>query len=95
MASNTVAGHISIILSVHTRIRQIRCVHAAALRHRVVVVDGLKEFTHELKGIGRDFNQLVVLSNMGKIKEVHLDETWQALAKNYLGLQELAEREVR
>lgn len=70
-------------------------VRAAALRHRVVVVDGLKEFTHELKGIGRNFNQLVVLSNMGKIKEVHLDETWQALAKIYLGLQELAEREVR
>lgn len=27
-------------------------VRAAALRHRVVVVDGLKEFIHELKGIG-------------------------------------------
>ena len=70
-------------------------VRAAALRHRVVIVDGRQEFTHELKGIGRNFNQLVVLSNMGKIKEVHLDETWQALAKIYLGLQELVEREVR
>ena len=26
-------------------------VRAAALRHRVVVIDGLREFTHELKGI--------------------------------------------
>ena len=37
-------------------------VRAAALRHRVVVIDGLKEFTHELKGIGRNINQLVVLA---------------------------------
>lgn len=29
-------------------------VRAAAMRHRVVVVDGLKEMTHELKGIGRN-----------------------------------------
>lgn len=36
-----------------------------------------------------------ILSNMGKIKDVHLDETWQALAKIYLELQALAEREVR
>ena len=28
-------------------------VRTAALRHRVVVIDGLKEITHELKGIGR------------------------------------------
>ena len=57
-------------------------------------IDGARKMKVQLKGIGRNFNQLVVLSNMGKIKEVHLDETWQALAKVYLGLQELAEREV-
>ena len=43
-------------------------VRAAALRHRVVVVDGLREITHELKGIGRSLNQLTVLCNMGRIK---------------------------
>ena len=32
-------------------------VRAAALRHRVVVIDGLREFTHELKGIGRNINR--------------------------------------
>lgn len=36
-------------------------VRAAALRHKVVVVDGLKEHTHELKGIGRSLNQLTIL----------------------------------
>ena len=69
-------------------------VRAAALRHRVVVA-GLKEFTHELKGIGRNLNQLVVLSNMGKIQDVHLGETMEALGQIYRQLRELAEQEKR
>ena len=68
-------------------------VRAAALRHRVVVIDGLKEITHELKGIGRSINQLVVLCNMGRIKEVHLEDAWQSLSQIYLKLRELAEQE--
>lgn len=70
-------------------------VRAAALRHRVVVIDGLKEITHELKGIGRNINQLVLLCNMGRIKEVHLGDAWQSLSQVYLKLQELTDREVR
>ena len=70
-------------------------VRAAALRHRVVVVDGLKELTHELKGIGRNLNQLVVLSNMGKIQDVYLGETMEALGQIYRQLRELAEQEKR
>ena len=70
-------------------------VRAAALRHRVVVIDGLKEITHELKGIGRSINQLVLLCNMGRIKEVHLEDAWQSLSQVYLKLQELTDREVR
>ena len=59
-------------------------VRAAALRHRVVVIDGLKEFTHELKGIGRNINQLVVLANMGKITVVYGDR----LAEGYAQVSE-------
>lgn len=70
-------------------------VRAAALRHRVVVIDGLKEITHELKGIGRSINQLVLLCNMGRIKEVHLEDAWQSLSQVYLKLQELTDREAR
>ena len=70
-------------------------VRAAALRHRVVVIDGLKEFTHELKGIGRNINQLVVLANMGKIREVRLGETMEALGRIYHQLRELTEQEHR
>ena len=38
-------------------------------------------------------NQLVVLCNMGRIKEVHLDDAWQTLSQVYLKLRELAEQE--
>ena len=68
-------------------------VRAAALRHRVVVVDGLQEITHELKGIGRSLNQLTVLCNMGRIKEARLGDAWQVLSQIYLKLRELAEQE--
>ena len=67
-------------------------VRTAALRQ---VIGGLKEFTHELKGIGRNLNQLVVLSNMGKIQDVYLGETMEALGQIYCQLRELAELEKR
>ena len=69
-------------------------VRATALRHRVVVIDGLKEFTHELKGIGRNI-KLVVLANMGKIRGVRLGETMEALGRIYGQLRELTEQEHR
>ena len=68
-------------------------VRAAALRHRVVVIDGLKEFARELKGIGHNINQPVVLADMGKIQEVRLGETMEALGRIYHQLRELTEQE--
>ena len=50
---------------------------------------------HELKGIGRSINQLAVLSNMGRIQEIHLGEVWQMLSRIYLKLQKLTEQEKR
>ena len=70
-------------------------VRAGALRHRVMGIGVLKEFTHELKGIGRNVNQLVVLANMGKIKEVRLGETMEALGRIYHQLRDLTDQEHR
>lgn len=70
-------------------------VRAAALRHRVVVVDGLKEHTHELKGIGRSLNQLAILAHEGRISAANLDSVYTALEKNYIGLCTLAGQEQR
>ncbi len=70
-------------------------VRAAALRHKVVVVDGLREYTRELKGVGRSLNQLAILAHEGRISTVNLDSTCAALEKNYIGLCTLAGREQR
>ena len=70
-------------------------VRAAALRHKVVVVDGLKEHTHELKGIGRSLNQLAILAHEGRISAANLDSVYTALEKNYIGLCTLAGQEQR
>ena len=70
-------------------------VRAAALRHKVVVVDGLKEHTHELKGIGRSLNQLTILAHEGRISAVDLDSVFSALEKNYISLCKLADQERR
>lgn len=68
-------------------------VRAAAMRHKVTVIDGLPEMTRELKGIGRNLNQLTILANQRHITEVNLGETLVKLAEIYNRLQELAEQE--
>lgn len=70
-------------------------VRAAAMRHRVVVVNGLPEITRELKGIGRNLNQLTVLANMDRVAEINLGEATAALAALYNSVQALAQQEER
>lgn len=70
-------------------------IRAAALRHKVTVVEGLPEITHELKGIGRNINQVVTLAHQGRIKTVYLEDTVTDLAQIYNKLSELADRECR
>jgi hypothetical protein len=47
-------------------------VRAAALKHKIVRVEGLKEVVHELKSIGRNLNQITTLANMGQIQAIDL-----------------------
>ena len=68
---------------------------ACSMRHKVVVVNGLKDYTRELKAIGRNLNQLTVLAHEGRIQLVNLDGVESALEKNYIGIQQLAELERR
>ena len=70
-------------------------IRACALRHKVVVVEGVKECNSELKAIGRNLNQLTVLAHEGRIQLVNLDGVESALEKNYIGIQQLAELERR
>ena len=70
-------------------------IRACALRHKVVVVEGVKEYNSELKAIGRNLNQLTVLAHEGRIQLVNLEGVESALEKNYIGIQRLAELERR
>ena len=70
-------------------------IRACALRHKVVVVEGVKECNSELKAVGRNLNQLTVLAHEGRIQLVNLDGVESALEKNYIGIQQLAELERR
>lgn len=70
-------------------------IRAAVMRHRVVVVDGLKDITHELKGMSRNLNQLTILANEGRFNAPNLSHMVDALEKIYTRLGELVEREKR
>ncbi len=70
-------------------------VRAAAMRHKVTVVPGLKELTHELKGIGRNLNQLTMLANAGVIQTVDLAKTEKQLDRVYIELSKLSSMEHR
>ena len=64
---------------------------AAALHQQVRTVPGLKELNRELKGIGRNLNQLTVLAHEGKIKTVYLNETDDALRSLFYPLMRITE----
>ena len=70
-------------------------IRAAAMRHRVVVVDGLKELTHELKGLGRNLNQLTMLAHQGRFTAPDLHGMIQTLGRVYDKLDALAGQERR
>lgn len=59
---------------------------ATALNKDVIVIDGIKDFTHLLSKLGANINQLTVLAHQGKIKcpditqaNKLLNEIWQYL----------------
>ena len=68
-------------------------IRAAAMRHKVTVVPGLKDVTHELKSIGRNINQLAVLVHEGKVQIASFDEVCEKLGLLFLAVRRLAEQE--
>ena len=70
-------------------------IRAAAMRHKVVVVDGLREMTHEVRGIGRNLNQLTILANEGRFTSPDLSKMVEKLDKIYGQLYILSDQERR
>ena len=54
-----------------------------ATNKKVINYDGLKELTTQIKKLGNNVNQLLILSRQGKIKTVNLAATQLELKKIY------------
>ena len=63
---------------------------ASALNRKIIIVDGLDPAIAELKGIGRNLNQLTTLCNMGKIKCLELNEVKQSMGTLFDALYALS-----
>ncbi len=70
-------------------------IRAAAMRHKVVVVEGLREMVHEVRGIGRNLNQLTILANEGRFTSPDLSGMVDKLDKIYGQLYILSDQERR
>ena len=70
-------------------------IRAAAMRHKVVVVEGLREMIHEVRGIGRNLNQLTILANEGRFTSPDLSAMVKKLDKIYGQLYILSDQERR
>ena len=62
------------------------------LGKQIIIIDGLKEVLRELKGIGNNLNQLVMLVQMGKVKVFGLEDVRQLLADILIAVRQIAER---
>lgn len=60
-----------------------------ALGKDIVVIDGIEPLVHELKGIGRNLNQLTTLANIGKVTTLRFDEVQDGFSNIYFALQRL------
>ena len=54
-----------------------------AINKKVINYDGLRELTTQVKKLGNNVNQLLILSRQGKIKTVNLTATQIELKKIY------------
>ena len=64
----------------------LRC---AALGKIIYQIEDLKPLLHELKGIGRNLNQLTMLSHQGVIHTVNLTATSEAIGRCYQAINKL------
>ena len=67
-------------------------VTACCLGKQIVIIEGLKEVLQELRSIGKNLNQLVMLAHMGRVTVVNLSEVLTAFSELRDALRAIAER---
>lgn len=63
-----------------------------ALGKQIVVITDLEQVARELKAIGRNLNQTIMLANKGRIQTVYLNETLNQFTEINQSLQQILER---
>lgn len=61
----------------------------SALGKTIYQVEELKPILHELKGIGRNLNQLTMLSHQGVVRTINLTATADAIERCYRAINRL------
>ena len=61
----------------------------SALGKTIYQIEELKPVLHELKGIGRNLNQLTMLSHQGVIRTVNLTATTDSIGRCYAAINRL------
>ena len=64
----------------------------SALGKQIFVIDGLEEVIRQQKAIGKNLNRLTVLSNMGKISSMNLEQLTEEYVALNRTLTELLDR---
>lgn len=67
-------------------------VTACCLGQQIVIIDGLKEVLQELRSIGKNLNQLVMLAHMGRVTVVKLSDVLTVFSELRDALRAIAVR---
>lgn len=67
-------------------------VTACCLGQQIVIIAGLKEVLQELRSIGKNLNQLVMLAHMGRVTVVKLSDVLTVFSELRDALRAIAER---
>lgn len=63
----------------------------SGLGKEIMTMDGLRELAAQVKGVGRNLNQLTTLANMGRITVARLDEVEEVFGSVCAALLRLTE----
>ncbi len=62
------------------------------LGKQIVIIDDLEPVARELKSLGRNLNQLLMLAHQGRVQTVYLDETLNKFTEINKSMQQILER---
>ncbi len=62
------------------------------MKKQIVIITDLEQVARELKAVGRNLNQAIMLANSGRIQTFYLDETLEKFTEINQSIQAVLER---